>query len=174
MTTDKGLVRARFFFFFSSRRRHTRYWRDWSSDVCSSDLAVGEKLEERLTLVPLETSYRAQFADGSHLDVHSDPEAFAGEVARLAGPAEADRLRRYLAELSTLYDLQLRTFIDRKLDTPLDLVGPELVQQVRRRGFGGVCGHVGRAFADDRVRRVFSFQALCDGVCPCRAIAGYA
>src|SRR3712207_9448682 len=23
---------------FSSRRRHTRYWRDWSSDVCSSDL----------------------------------------------------------------------------------------------------------------------------------------
>src|SRR5258707_13139546 len=28
------------FFFFSSRRRHTRYWRDWSSDVCSSDLAT--------------------------------------------------------------------------------------------------------------------------------------
>src|SRR3712207_7205215 len=26
------------FLFFSSRRRHTRYWRDWSSDVCSSDL----------------------------------------------------------------------------------------------------------------------------------------
>src|SRR5947209_20549411 len=34
--------RARFF--FSSRRRHTRYWRDWSSDVCSSDLG---KLLER-------------------------------------------------------------------------------------------------------------------------------
>src|SRR3712207_5849387 len=34
-------------FFFSSRRRHTRYWRDWSSDVCSSDLtaaAAGELL----------------------------------------------------------------------------------------------------------------------------------
>src|SRR5438445_13121018 len=27
-----------YIFFFSSRRRHTRYWRDWSSDVCSSDL----------------------------------------------------------------------------------------------------------------------------------------
>src|SRR6266498_4722111 len=27
-----------FFFFFSSRRRHTRCGRDWSSDVCSSDL----------------------------------------------------------------------------------------------------------------------------------------
>src|SRR5215217_5867539 len=30
------------FFFFSSRRRHTRYWRDWSSDVCSSDLLLGD------------------------------------------------------------------------------------------------------------------------------------
>src|SRR5207245_4951498 len=27
------------FFFFSSRRRHTRCYRDWSSDVCSSDLS---------------------------------------------------------------------------------------------------------------------------------------
>src|SRR6266496_6808658 len=30
-----------FFFFFSSRRRHTRSLRDWSSDVCSSDLGLG-------------------------------------------------------------------------------------------------------------------------------------
>src|SRR3712207_8613144 len=34
-------------FFLSSRRRHTRYWRDWSSDVCSSDLAWDrERLHE--------------------------------------------------------------------------------------------------------------------------------
>src|SRR5690606_40816854 len=32
------LVRSPFYFFFSSRRRHTRFSRDWSSDVCSSDL----------------------------------------------------------------------------------------------------------------------------------------
>src|SRR3712207_8898272 len=32
-----------FLFFFSSRRRHTRYWRDWSSDVCSSDLPAQPK-----------------------------------------------------------------------------------------------------------------------------------
>src|SRR5690606_40989338 len=31
-----------FFFFFSSRRRHTRFSRDWSSDVCSSDLICGK------------------------------------------------------------------------------------------------------------------------------------
>src|SRR5947209_10086804 len=40
-----------FLFFFSSRRRHTRYWRDWSSDVCSSDLgasAVGGDIAQVL------------------------------------------------------------------------------------------------------------------------------
>src|SRR2546429_5453635 len=31
-----------YFFFFSSRRRHTRCSRDWSSDVCSSDLSRGD------------------------------------------------------------------------------------------------------------------------------------
>src|SRR3712207_1306553 len=32
-------------FFFSSRRRHTRYWRNWSSDVCSSDLAYAQNVD---------------------------------------------------------------------------------------------------------------------------------
>src|SRR6266498_1305425 len=31
------------FFFFSSRRRHTRCGRDWSSDVCSSDLGMAAR-----------------------------------------------------------------------------------------------------------------------------------
>src|SRR5882724_437747 len=39
-----------FFFFFSSRRRHTRCLSDWSSDVCSSDLAAGESRKERAGL----------------------------------------------------------------------------------------------------------------------------
>src|SRR5690606_39894894 len=53
-------------FFFSSRRRHTRFSRDWSSDVCSSDLhlAIGLKesvytggiQRERLTMVAVPVS----------------------------------------------------------------------------------------------------------------------
>src|SRR3712207_8851321 len=39
MRQERGpLLDALLSAFFSSRRRHTRYWRDWSSDVCSSDL----------------------------------------------------------------------------------------------------------------------------------------
>src|SRR3712207_7880284 len=45
-------------FLFSSRRRHTRYWRDWSSDVCSSDLAADaatpEDADDVVLLGPLD------------------------------------------------------------------------------------------------------------------------
>src|SRR5256885_16468873 len=41
------------FFFFSSRRRHTRLQGDWSSDVCSSDLALALRLEELRDVLPL-------------------------------------------------------------------------------------------------------------------------
>src|SRR5205809_3597487 len=41
-----------FFFFFSSRRRHTRCSRDWSSDVCSSDLLYKiASLERQIDLI---------------------------------------------------------------------------------------------------------------------------
>src|SRR2546429_2460253 len=55
-------VLGRCFFFFTSRRRHTRCSRDWSSDVCSSDLLRYEKLSnfdpdatiiEKMTIVEL-------------------------------------------------------------------------------------------------------------------------
>ncbi|MDQ1662781.1 MAG: phytoene desaturase [Blastococcus sp.] len=136
--------------------------------------AVGDRLTDRLTLLPLETTYRAQFADGSSLDVAADPDVFAGEVARLCGAAEADTLRRYLADLAELYRLQLTTFIDRNLDSPLDLLRPELLRLARRGGFRRLSRHVEAAFADERLRRLFSFQALYAGVSPYRAIAAYA
>jgi phytoene desaturase len=142
--------------------------------VADALAAVGEKLEDRLTFLPLETTYRARFADGSHLDVHAEPDAFAAEVAALCGPAEAAALRRYLADLAELYRLQLGTFIDRNLDSPLDLLRPELVALARRGGFGRLSRHVEKYFGDDRLRRLFSFQALYAGVSPFRAIAAYA
>src|SRR5207249_7198582 len=43
-------------FFFSSRRRHTRSKRDWSSDVCSSDLLLDQ--HRRPQLLPLEALRR--------------------------------------------------------------------------------------------------------------------
>src|SRR5215469_4803056 len=47
-----------FFFFFSSRRRHTRSLRDWSSDVCSSDLLLRDLIAETTERFPSRVIYQ--------------------------------------------------------------------------------------------------------------------
>src|SRR5215217_9095407 len=42
-----------YIFFFSGRRRHTSYWRDWSSDVCSSDLLPAASVSGAPTESPI-------------------------------------------------------------------------------------------------------------------------
>ena len=51
--------------------------------------AVGEKLADRLDLVELDPAYRAHFADGSTIDVHTDADAMEAEVRRVCGPGAA-------------------------------------------------------------------------------------
>src|SRR5207249_8692582 len=67
--------------FFSSRRRHTRSKRDWSSDVCSSDLAgvsrpevVGELVERLQTMLDRKgmRSLGGSFGTQSVLVIHTD------------------------------------------------------------------------------------------------------
>src|SRR5439155_10802400 len=57
------------FFFFSSRRRHTRWPRDWSSDVCSSDLfhpLIAQRPKARAELVVKVRSARLIDAELRH------------------------------------------------------------------------------------------------------------
>src|SRR6266567_4973329 len=62
------LLRISFFFFFSSRRRHTRFDCDWSSDVCSSDLAaIGEVTENPEIRAVLVTGAGRAFSSGADL-----------------------------------------------------------------------------------------------------------
>src|SRR5208282_4508109 len=76
-----------FFFFFSSRRRHTRCYRDWSSDVCSSDLSGWRNA-------------RWLDADGSPVDILAEFEKGIASgfidrpiwIGRKSGPALALRL----------------------------------------------------------------------------------
>src|SRR5690625_6991175 len=50
-------------FFFSSRRRHTRWPRDWSSDVCSSDLVLVHQVRD--PVVDLTGLLRGQIESGA-------------------------------------------------------------------------------------------------------------
>ncbi|WP_449349811.1 phytoene desaturase [Streptomyces shaanxiensis] len=136
--------------------------------------AVGDSLRARVDLLPLHPAYRARFADGSTLDVHTGAEAMEAEVERFAGPREADGYRRLRTWLEKLYRVQMRRFIDADFDSPLKLLHPDLARLAALGGFGRLDARIGRFLSDERLRRVFSFQSLYAGVAPERALAAYA
>src|SRR5690606_28809691 len=73
------------FFFFSSRRRHTRFSRDWSSDVCSSDLSLKADVgNERIELVTKTT------VEGSTIDARTNVSGF--EKPKISFDLRADKL----------------------------------------------------------------------------------
>ncbi len=136
--------------------------------------AVGESMADRLDLMPVRPAYRASFADGSGLDVHSDPAAMADEVQRLAGPGEAQGYLRLRDWLTRLYRVEFDGFIAANFDSPLSLLTPQLARLAAIGGFRRWDRMVRRFLSDERLRRVFTFQALYVGVPPQRALAVYA
>ncbi|MEU1535311.1 phytoene desaturase family protein [Streptomyces fagopyri] len=136
--------------------------------------AVGDSLRQRVDLVSLHPAYRARFADSSTIDVHTDAEAMEAEVERFAGADEAGGYRRLRLWLEKLYRVQVRHFIDANFDSPLELLTPDLARLAALGGFGTLDRRIGHYLRDERLRRVFSFQALYAGVPPARALAAYA
>ncbi len=136
--------------------------------------AVGETVEDRLDLVRLDPAYRARFADGSVIDVHTGADAMAAEVERVAGRREADGYLRLRDWLTRLHAVQMRRFIDANFDSPLDLLVPDLARLAALGGFGRLDPKIGQFVTDERLRRIFSFQSLYAGVSPQKALAAYA
>ncbi|MEU7528140.1 phytoene desaturase family protein [Saccharothrix sp. NPDC042600] len=135
--------------------------------------AVGESLADRLDLLPVDPAYRARFADGSVLDVHADAEAMEAEVRRFAGPAQARGYRALRAWLTELYRVERDAFIGANFDSPLDLLTPRLARLAALRGFARLGPQVARFLTDERLQRIFSFQALYAGVPPRKALGAY-
>ena len=136
--------------------------------------AVGEHLDDWLALTRLDPAYRAYFPDGSTLDVITEPERMADEIRRVCGAREADGYRRFVAFATELWRLERDDFIARNLDTPWDLLRPNLLRLIRVGAFRSLHGKVRGFFSDPRTQRIFSFQSLYAGVSPQRALALYA
>ena len=136
--------------------------------------ALGESLSDWVTLRPLDPAYRAQFGDGTSLLVTSDVEQMTERIRIFSGPADADGYRRYVEFVTRLYRLQMRDFIDRNFDSPVNLAGASLAKLIALRGFSRLAPTIARYFRDERLQRIFSFQALYAGVSPARALAIYA
>ena len=135
--------------------------------------AVGEKFEERLDLVELDPGYRARFADGSTIDVHTDADAMEQEIRRVCGPDSAAGYGRLRTWLTQLYRAEIDRFIGANFDSPLGLLGPDLARLAALGGFGRLAPRIARYLPDERLQRIFSFQALYAGVPPQRALGAY-
>ncbi|MFC5382252.1 phytoene desaturase family protein [Aquipuribacter nitratireducens] len=136
--------------------------------------ALGEDMHDWLDLEPVTPLYRAFYADGSHLDVHADTEAMCAEIEQVVGPDEAAGYRRYVDYVARLYRYEMTDFIDRNIDTPLDLLTPNLVRLLAMGGFGKLAPRVEKFLSDPRTQRIYSFQSLYAGVSPYDALAIYA
>jgi phytoene desaturase len=136
--------------------------------------AVGETRSSRLDLMPVDPAYRAQFADGSSLDVHSDADQMASAIQEFAGAKQAAGYRKLRDWLIRLYATEFDGFIARNFDSPLSLVNPHLARLAAIGGFRKWDTMVNRHITDERLRRVFTFQSLYAGVAPRQALAVYA
>ncbi|OCB15506.1 phytoene desaturase family protein [Mycobacterium intracellulare] len=136
--------------------------------------AVGETTSDRLELSPVDPAYRAVFADGSALDVHSDADRMADAIADFAGSGQAAGYRRLRTWLTRLYRTEFDGFIGANFDSPLSLLTPRLAQLTAIGGFRRWDRMVKRHISDERLQRIFTFQSLYAGVAPRDALAVYA
>jgi phytoene desaturase len=136
--------------------------------------ALGERMEDWLDLRPVEPLYRAKYADGSSLDVHPGVDEMADEIARVISPAEAAGFRRYVDFVSKLYRYEMRDFIDRNIDSPLDLLSVNLARLAAIGGFRKLAPKVEQYLKDPRTQKLYSFQAMYAGLSPYDALALYA
>ncbi len=135
---------------------------------------LGEKTSDWLELQPVAPLYRTYYPDGSRLDVHSDPHQMATEIETQIGSDEAGNYLRFVEYVSKLYELEMADFIDRNIDSPLDLLTPNLARLAAIGGFRRLAPKVNEYLKDPRTQRVFSFQAMYAGMSPFDALAIYA
>ena len=135
---------------------------------------VGEDMKDWLELTPLTPLYRAFYADGSQLDVHSDTNEMEAEIAKHISSTEAAGYRRYVDFVTKLYKYEMNDFIDRNIDSPLNLLTPNLARLIALGGFRKLSPKVNQFMKDPRLQKVYSFQAMYAGVSPQQALAIYA
>ncbi len=135
---------------------------------------VGEDMKDWLELTPLTPLYRAFYADGSQLDVHSDTAEMEAEIAQHISGAEAAGYRKYVDFVTKLYKYEMNDFIDRNIDSPFNLLTPNLARLIALGGFRKLSPKVNQFMKDPRLQKVYSFQAMYAGVSPQQALAIYA
>lgn len=134
---------------------------------------VGENMHDWLDIQKVEPLYRAHYHDGSKLDVHANPQRMAQEIEEVIGANEAKGYLEYVNFVSKLYQYEMKDFIDKNIDSPLDLLTPNLAKLVALGGFRKLAPKAQQYLKDFRTERIYTFQAMYAGLSPYQALAIY-
>ncbi len=138
--------------------------------------AAGTSLADELTLTRLDPAYRARYADGSTIDVLADHDAMREQIRDVCGPHDAAAYDEFITWLRELYELEMPRFIDRNFDRPWELASPPgpAAKLLRLGGLRRLDALIRSRFDDERLHRLFTFQALYAGVSPQQAMGIFA
>ncbi|MBR0934193.1 1-hydroxycarotenoid 3,4-desaturase CrtD [Bradyrhizobium jicamae] len=129
--------------------------------------ALGERLEDHLTLRPLDTLARHAWTDGSRLDLFTDEEQSVDAIGGFAGRTDAEGFRAFIADARKIFEVLKSPFIC--------AAEPSMMMLLRSSGFRDLTAikpfqalwkALGSYFSDPRLRQLFGRYATYCGSSP--------
>lgn len=134
---------------------------------------AGRRLEDYLTLTPLDGEYRVHFGDGDTLSPRRTLPELIAELERIE-PGVTPRFYRFLEKSCYRYRLGRSEFVERDFERARDFFSLRNLKLLSRTGaLGGYHRSVSRYFHTEKLRQAFSLQTMYLGLSPFEAPAIY-
>ncbi len=128
--------------------------------------AAGRKLEDYVTLLPVEPSVSFQWPDGTHFTLSSNLEKLLAECTRLE-PGASPRVLAYLRDAAAKYDMAFESLVTRNEDNPLKWVGALSPRQMAKLGvWRSLYSELGRFFKSRYIKEALGSYGMYLGGSP--------
>ena len=143
--------------------------------------AAGSRLSDLVDLIKVDPAYRALYSDGStpagagEIRVYSDQSDMYSEIERTCSRQDADGYVRLATFLANLYETEFPHFISRNFASPFSMAKPvaPLMKLMAMGALGKLDHLIAKYLKDERLRRLFTFQAMYAGLSPLEAMGVY-
>lgn len=134
----------------------------------------GKRIEDYLTIVPLDPICRYFWTDGTRFDASSNLEKTGTEIARFA-PTDAENFRKYLADSRRKYEIAEKTFLAHSLNNLPKLLRPKYLRDLLAiSSLKTLDAHNKNYFQSEKLRQIFNRFATYNGSSPFQTPATFA
>lgn len=130
------------------------------------------RLDDEVTLVPVDPLCRHFFDDGSRLDLFVDEQRSRDAITQFAGRRDADGYSRYRKHAAKIYEIVRGPFMEQAVPSLFDMLSPRALWQMTQiDGMRTLWRALEEFFADARLRQLFGRYATYNGSSPFHAPA---